>query len=98
MYDSALQMYTLCESLAAMGQDVGRMKAFSPGWLENQSVWLHMSYKYYLELLRGGLYEEFFSEVCKDVSLTVCCTNYINLNNINGSILSDAHWSCPIYG
>jgi len=63
LYDSALKMYTLCESLAAMGQEVGRMKAFSPGWLENQSVWLHMSYKFYLELLRGGLYEEFFSEM-----------------------------------
>lgn len=63
LYDSALKMYTLSESLAAMGQDVGRMKAFSPGWLENQSVWLHMSYKFYLELLRGGLYEEFFEEI-----------------------------------
>jgi hypothetical protein len=63
MYDHGLKMYTLCESLASMGQDLGRMKAFSPGWLENQSVWLHMSYKFYLELLRGGLYEEFFKEI-----------------------------------
>eukprot|EP01039_Chlorochromonas_danica_P007689 gene7689-8496_t len=63
LYDLALKMFTLCESLAAMGQDIGRMKAFSPGWLENQSVWLHMSYKFYLELLRGGLYEEFFEEI-----------------------------------
>jgi len=42
---------------------MGRMMAFSPGWLENQSIWLHMSYKYYLQLIRGGLYEEFFSEM-----------------------------------
>jgi len=63
LYDEALKMYTLSESLSGMGQDVGRMKAFSPGWLENQSVWLHMSYKFYLELLRGGLYEEFWAEV-----------------------------------
>lgn len=63
MYDQALKMYTLCESLGAMGQEIGRMKAFSPGWLENQSVWLHMSYKFYLELLRGGLYAEFFDEI-----------------------------------
>lgn len=63
MYDKALKMYTLSESLASMGPDVGRMKAFSPGWLENQSVWLHMSYKFYLELLRGGLYEEFYAEI-----------------------------------
>lgn len=46
-----------------MSQDIGRMMAFTPGWLENQSVWLHMSYKFYLELLRAGLYEEFFTEI-----------------------------------
>jgi hypothetical protein len=42
---------------------VGRMKAFSAGWLENESVWLHMSYKFYLEMLRGGLYAEYFEEI-----------------------------------
>lgn len=63
LYDSALQMFTISESLIGMGQDVGRMMAFSPGWLENQSVWLHMSYKFYLELLRGGLYDEFYTEI-----------------------------------
>jgi hypothetical protein len=63
LYDSALQMYTLSASLKEIGPSVGRMVAFSPGWLENQSVWLHMSYKFYLELLRGGLYEEFFTEI-----------------------------------
>lgn len=63
LYDSALQMFTLSESLKEMGADVGRMVGFSPGWLENQSVWLHMSYKFYLELLRGGLYDQFFHEI-----------------------------------
>lgn len=63
LYDSALKMYTLSESLKSMPQDVGRMMAFSAGWLENQSVWLHMSYKFYLELLRAGLYEEFYAEI-----------------------------------
>lgn len=63
LYDAELRMFMLSASLAPMGQDVGRMKAFSPGWLENQSIWLHMSYKFYLELLRGGLYAEFFEEI-----------------------------------
>lgn len=40
-----------------------RLNVSSPGWLENQSVWLHMSYKYYLELLRKGMFNEFFSEM-----------------------------------
>ena len=63
LYDAPLGMFALCSSLASMGQELGRMKAFSPGWLENQSIWLHMSYKFYLELLRGGLYDEFFTEI-----------------------------------
>ena len=63
IYDAKLKMFKLSESLTSMGQDVGRMKAFSAGWLENESVWLHMSYKFYLEMLRGGLYAEFFEEI-----------------------------------
>ena len=63
LYDEAMQQYYVCESLTDMRQDLGRMKAFSPGWLENQSIWLHMSYKFYLELLRGGLYKQFFEEI-----------------------------------
>jgi hypothetical protein len=94
LYDVSMRQYFVCESLQDMRQDLGRMKAFSPGWLENQvrrhppcqldvllyppplllhpsntpltfhqSIWLHMSYKFYLELLRGGLYEEFFDEI-----------------------------------
>ena len=63
LYDTKLQMYTLSESLADMGPEVGRMKAFSPGWLENQSIFLHMSYKFYLEILKAGLYKEFYEEI-----------------------------------
>jgi len=61
--DESLKMYTLSASLVGQSIDMGRMMAFSPGWLENQSVFTHMSYKYYLQLIRAGLYEEFFSEM-----------------------------------
>ena len=61
--DYGLKMYTISASLKGQSFDMGRMMAFSPGWLENESIWLHMSYKYYLQLLRGKLYEEFFSEM-----------------------------------
>ena len=43
-----------------MPDDIGRARAFTPGWLENGSIWLHMEYKYLLELIKKGLYEEFF--------------------------------------
>jgi hypothetical protein len=48
------------------------MMAFTSGWLENESIWLHMSYKWYLELLRAGLYAQFFKEIQNGV---VCFMN-----------------------
>ena len=61
--DDGLKMYTISANLKGQSFDMGRMMAFSPGWLENQSIWLHMSYKYYLQLIRGKLYDRFFSEM-----------------------------------
>jgi hypothetical protein len=61
--DEELNMYYVSASLKGQSYDMGRMMAFSPGWLENQSIWSHMSYKYYLELLRGKLFDQFFSEM-----------------------------------
>lgn len=61
--DTKLNMYFLCGNLKGQSYDMGRVLAFAPGWLENQSIFMHMSYKYYLELLRGHLYDEFFSEM-----------------------------------
>lgn len=59
LYDKELGMYKVNESLANVSFEAGRAVAFSPGWLENESIWLHMEYKYLLELLKSGLYEEF---------------------------------------
>ena len=61
--DTELKMFTISSDLQGQSIDLGRVMAFSPGWLENQSVWMHMSYKFYLELLRKELYEEFFIEM-----------------------------------
>jgi hypothetical protein len=61
--DNDLKMYYLSASLKGQSYDMGRQMAFAPGWLENQSIWMHMSYKYYLQLLRGKLYDELFSEM-----------------------------------
>ena len=61
--DNKLGMYTVSASLVGQSFDMGRAKAFPTGWLENQSIWLHMSYKYYLGLLRNKLYQQFFDEM-----------------------------------
>jgi hypothetical protein len=63
LYDSKLKMYKVNESLEKASFEIGRAKAFSPGWLENESIWLHMEYKYLLELLRLKLYQEFFEDL-----------------------------------
>ena len=62
LFDQKLKMYKLNESLEKQPFDIGRAKAFTPGWLENESIWLHMEYKFLLELLKKGLYEEFFND------------------------------------
>jgi len=65
LYDSKLGMYRVNESMDGASLEVGRARVFTPGWLENESVWLHMEYKYLLELLKAGLHEEFFQDFKK---------------------------------
>ncbi|MBI4309008.1 MAG: hypothetical protein HY591_01610, partial [Candidatus Omnitrophica bacterium] len=62
LYDKALKMYKVNADLSRETEEIGRARIFPPGWLENGSVWLHMEYKYLLELLRRGLPGEFFKE------------------------------------
>ncbi len=63
LYDRKLRMYKVCESLAEETYEIGRVHAWGPGWIENESVYTHMEYKYLLELMKTGLYEEFFEDI-----------------------------------
>ena len=65
LYDNKLSMYKVNASLENATIEIGRCKAFTPGWLENESIWLHMEYKYLLELIKSGLYEEYFADLQK---------------------------------
>ena len=65
LYDKALGMYKVNASLRKESYELGRATAFTPGWLENESIWLHMEYKYLLELLKSGMYEEFAEDFHK---------------------------------
>ena len=62
LYDKKLFMYKVNASLKDTTFEAGRCCSFTPGWLENESIWLHMEYKYLLELVKGGLYKEFFED------------------------------------
>lgn len=63
LFDDKLKMFKICVNLAGLSPEVGRMVAFAPGWLENESIWLHMTYKFLLELVRAGMYEDFYNEI-----------------------------------
>lgn len=65
LYDKVLEMYKVNASLRKESYELGRTTAFTPGWLENESIWLHMEYKYLLELLKSGMYEEFAEDFYK---------------------------------
>lgn len=62
LFDGKLKMYKISEPLNSLSADFGRITAFTGGWFENETVWLHMEYKYMLEVLNIGLYDEFFSD------------------------------------
>jgi hypothetical protein len=63
LYDAKLGMYRVNAPLDAETFEIGRSKIFSPGWLENESIFLHMHYKFMLETLRSGLASEFFDDL-----------------------------------
>ncbi|MCM1040743.1 MAG: hypothetical protein NC434_15610 [Ruminococcus sp.] len=65
LYDDKLSMYKVNASLKDASFEIGRAKAFTPGWLENESIWLHMEYKYLLEILKSGMYQEFIEDFHK---------------------------------
>lgn len=65
MYDEKLGMYITSESLEKESLEIGRARAFVPGWLERESVFMHMEYKYLLGLIKSELYDEYFETIKK---------------------------------
>lgn len=63
IYDKELKMYKTSESIEDVSMEHGRVRAFTPGWLERESVFLHMEYKYFLGLMKAGLYDEYYQSI-----------------------------------
>jgi hypothetical protein len=63
VYDHELKFYKTSEFLDDETNEIGRGRSFTKGWQERESNFLHMTYKYLLGLLKGGLYKEFFEEI-----------------------------------
>jgi hypothetical protein len=60
MYDKVLHMYKTSNPIEDTSFEVGRIKAFTPGWLERESIFLHMTYKYVLGLIASGAYDAYY--------------------------------------
>ncbi|MDK2900987.1 MAG: hypothetical protein PWQ45_1575, partial [Thermosipho sp. (in: thermotogales)] len=63
IYDKKLKMYKTSESILNQPYSIGRIRAFTPGWLENESVFMHMEFKYLLELIKSDMLEEFYEDI-----------------------------------
>ncbi len=66
LFDRKLKMYKSCENMRGETPELGRaVGAYPRGWIENESIYLHMEYKYLLEILRSGLSEQFWKDAEK---------------------------------
>ncbi|MGE5612898.1 MAG: cellobiose phosphorylase [Bacillota bacterium] len=63
IYDRKLKMYKTSVPLEGASPEIGRVVAFTPGWLEREAVFMHMEYKYLHAMLKAGLYDEFFDDI-----------------------------------
>jgi hypothetical protein len=99
LFDAKLKMYKVNADLSKETEEIGRTRIFPRGWLENESIWLHMEYKYLLELLRRGLYEEFY-ESFKDTLIPFLKAEQYGRSPLENSsfLVSSAHEDVSLHG
>ncbi|MFN0116824.1 MAG: hypothetical protein ACKVQC_00840 [Elusimicrobiota bacterium] len=93
LFDQKLGMYKLNTPLTQESDELGRVKIFSPGWLENESIFLHMHYKYLLALFKAGLTETFFEECEKGLVAFRDPTEYGRPTFQNSSFIASSSFS-----
>lgn len=71
LYDSKLGIYKTCANLDDAPFEIGRVHAFTKGWLERECNFLHMTYKYLLGLLKSSLYDEFYQELKNNFTINM---------------------------
>jgi hypothetical protein len=63
LFDKKLKMYKTSVPIEEISMENGRIRAFTPGWLERESIFLHMEYKYLLGMLKADLIDEYYEEL-----------------------------------
>jgi len=96
LYDGKLGMYKVNAPLGKTSFEIGRAKTFPRGWLENESIWLHMEYKYLLEVLKAGQYEAFFSDFRRAVVAFMDPAVYKRSITENSSFLASSAYPDPV--
>ena len=99
LFDKKLKMYKVNTNLSAETEEIGRTRIFPASWLENESIWLHMEYKFILELIRGELYEEFY-ENFRNVLVPFLNPETYGRSILENSsfIVSSAHEDASLHG
>jgi hypothetical protein len=95
LYDATLGMYRVNAPLEDETTEIGRIRVFTPGWLENASIFLHMHYKFLLETLRSGLTEEFFSDFKRGIVAFHDPSIYGRSPLENSSFIASSRFSDP---
>ncbi|MBN2388467.1 MAG: hypothetical protein JXB85_15730 [Anaerolineales bacterium] len=99
LFDHRLGMYRVNASLEDQPHEIGRARAFTPGWLENGSIWMHMAFKYLLELLKAGLFPQFFADLKTGLPAFLDPAVYGRSPLENSSfIVSSAHPDASLHG
>ena len=76
LYDHKLHFYKTSAAIDDAPFEIGRVHAFTKGWLERECNFLHMDYKFLLGLLKGGFIDRFYQEIPSNWVLHYCPVVY----------------------
>ena len=63
LFDEHQDRFKVCEPLTEESYEIGRVKAWPPGWMENETIQMEAAGKFLLEVLRSGLATEFYRDI-----------------------------------
>lgn len=89
IYDASLNLFKTSACLEGETHEIGRIRAFTKGWLERESNFLHLTYKYLIGLLKAGLYDSYFQALKDNL---VC---FMNPNQYGRSTLENSSFIVP---
>lgn len=62
LFDKKVGMYKTSVPLDNESIEIGRIRSFTPGWQERESIFMHMHYKYIYGILLSKQYDNFYKE------------------------------------